>query len=133
MSAQLPDYYFRVRDNGAFVFRIDTENRQRRIEMDQIAVINQLKQIIKCLQLDPVQFDDSVCIPASVTVSIDTERRATTRKADVDEIRQCFSGCAFEQTSQIENISLRAGFEVDQPVKIAARAIVFNQKVIWTA
>jgi len=40
MSAQLPDYYFRVRDNGAFVFRIDTENRQRRIEMDQIAVVN---------------------------------------------------------------------------------------------
>ncbi len=40
MSAQLPDYYFRVRDNGAFVFRVDTQNRQRRIEMDQIAVVN---------------------------------------------------------------------------------------------
>lgn len=39
-TAELPDYYFRVRDNGAFVFRIDTENRQRRIEMDQIAVLN---------------------------------------------------------------------------------------------
>jgi len=40
MSGQLPDYYFRVRENGALVFRIDTENRQRRIEMDQIAAIN---------------------------------------------------------------------------------------------
>jgi hypothetical protein len=40
MNAELPDYYFRVRDNGAFVFRVDTENRQRRIEMDQIAVVN---------------------------------------------------------------------------------------------
>lgn len=40
MTAELPDYYFRVRDNGAFVFRVDTENRQRRIEMEQIAVIN---------------------------------------------------------------------------------------------
>ena len=40
MAGELPDYYFRVRDNGAAVFRIDTENRQRRIEMDQIAVIN---------------------------------------------------------------------------------------------
>lgn len=39
-TAELPDYYFRVRDNGAFVFRVDTENRQRRIEMDQIAVVN---------------------------------------------------------------------------------------------
>jgi len=36
----LPEYYFRVRENGAFVFRVDTENRQRRIEMDQIAVVN---------------------------------------------------------------------------------------------
>ena len=40
MSGELPDYYFRVRENGAFVFRVDTENRQRRIEMDQIAVVN---------------------------------------------------------------------------------------------
>jgi hypothetical protein len=29
-----------VRENGALVFRVDTENRQRRIEMDQIAAIN---------------------------------------------------------------------------------------------
>ncbi len=40
MSAELPEYYFRVRENGAAVFRVDTENRQRRIEMDQIAVVN---------------------------------------------------------------------------------------------
>lgn len=40
MSGDLPDYYFRVRENGALVFRVDTENRQRRIEMDQIAAIN---------------------------------------------------------------------------------------------
>ena len=36
----LPDYYFRIRENGAQVFRVDTENRQRRIEMDQIAAVN---------------------------------------------------------------------------------------------
>lgn len=40
MTTELPEYYFRVRENGAAVFKIDTENRQRRIEMDQIAVIN---------------------------------------------------------------------------------------------
>ncbi|MEM8981010.1 MAG: hypothetical protein AAGD04_16125 [Pseudomonadota bacterium] len=40
MSVSLPEYYFRVRENGAVVFRLDTENRMRRIEMDQIAVIN---------------------------------------------------------------------------------------------
>ncbi|MEP6066352.1 MAG: hypothetical protein ABJ246_10980 [Paracoccaceae bacterium] len=40
MAGELPEYYFRVRENGAAVFRIDTENRQRRIEMDHIATIN---------------------------------------------------------------------------------------------
>jgi hypothetical protein len=40
MGADLPEYYFRVRENGATVFRVDTENRQRRIEMDQIATVN---------------------------------------------------------------------------------------------
>lgn len=40
MAGDLPDYYFRVRENGALVFRIETENRQRRIEMDQIATLN---------------------------------------------------------------------------------------------
>ena len=40
MTGELPDYYFRVRANGALVYRVDTENRQRRIEMDQIATIN---------------------------------------------------------------------------------------------
>ncbi len=40
MAGDLPDYYFRIRDNGATVFRVDTENRQRRIDMDQIATVN---------------------------------------------------------------------------------------------
>lgn len=37
---EMPEYYFRVRENGAMVFRVDTENRMRRIEMTQIAVVN---------------------------------------------------------------------------------------------
>lgn len=36
----LPEYYFRIRENGAVVFRVDAENRMRRIEMEQIAVAN---------------------------------------------------------------------------------------------
>ncbi len=47
MSSDLPEYYFRVRENGAFVFRVDTENRQRRIDMDQIAVVNIRKGEVK--------------------------------------------------------------------------------------
>ena len=40
MAGDLPDYYFRIRENGAAVFRVDTENRQRRIDMEQIATVN---------------------------------------------------------------------------------------------
>ena len=47
MSGELPNYYFRVRENGAAVFPVDTENRQRRIEMDQIAIINMRNGEIK--------------------------------------------------------------------------------------
>ena len=40
MAGDLPDYYFRIRENGAAVFRVDTENRQRRIDMEEIAMVN---------------------------------------------------------------------------------------------
>jgi hypothetical protein len=40
MASDLPPYYFRTRENGAFVFRVEPEGRMRRIEMDQIAVVN---------------------------------------------------------------------------------------------
>ncbi|MFK7868580.1 MAG: hypothetical protein AB8B58_04995 [Roseobacter sp.] len=36
----IPEYFFRIRENGATVFRVDTENRHRRIEMLPIAVAN---------------------------------------------------------------------------------------------
>jgi hypothetical protein len=36
----LPEFYFRIRENGAAVFRVSTDNRQRRIEMTEIAVVN---------------------------------------------------------------------------------------------
>jgi hypothetical protein len=36
----LPDYYFRIRENGAAVYRLGLDPRDQRIEMDQIAVVN---------------------------------------------------------------------------------------------
>ncbi|SDE45287.1 hypothetical protein [Limimaricola pyoseonensis] len=36
----LPGYYFRIRENGALMFRLGEENRQRRVEMEQIAALN---------------------------------------------------------------------------------------------
>lgn len=40
MSGNLPEFYFRIRENGAVVFRVDTENRQRRIDLEEIATVN---------------------------------------------------------------------------------------------
>ena len=37
---ELPEYYFRVRETGAVVFHISTNNKHRRIEMDEIATVN---------------------------------------------------------------------------------------------
>jgi len=37
--ADLPDYYFRVRENGALVFRVEANGRSGRIEMDPIASV----------------------------------------------------------------------------------------------
>jgi len=36
----LPPYYFRIRENGAAVYAVDTEDRLSRLEMRQIAIVN---------------------------------------------------------------------------------------------
>ncbi|MCJ8139922.1 hypothetical protein [Falsirhodobacter halotolerans] len=43
MPARLPSLYFRIRDTGASVFRIDTEHRHQRLEMEHLANINMAK------------------------------------------------------------------------------------------
>lgn len=40
MTEELPQYYFRARDNGALVFRLDSANRERRLDLVQIAAVN---------------------------------------------------------------------------------------------
>ena len=40
MADDLPEHYFRIRDNGAVVFRVDTENRTRRIDLVELATVN---------------------------------------------------------------------------------------------
>ncbi|MEL6645784.1 MAG: hypothetical protein AAFQ79_17770 [Pseudomonadota bacterium] len=47
MSIDLPDYYFRIRENGAAVYRVTTDARDRRLEMDQIAVVNIRRREVK--------------------------------------------------------------------------------------
>lgn len=36
----LPPYHFRIRENGAAVYAVEAENRMKRLEMRQIAVVN---------------------------------------------------------------------------------------------
>jgi hypothetical protein len=81
MGAELPDYYFRVRDNGAFVFRVDTENRQRRIDMDQIAVVNIKNGEIKPHGGRSLSEDDVAAIQDWMQ-----ERIALLAQRDIDDI-----------------------------------------------
>lgn len=81
MSSDLPDYYFRVRENGAVVFRVDTENRQRRIEMDQIAVVNIKNGDVKPHGDTKLTKEDKAEINAWMA-----ERRALLEQRTVDDI-----------------------------------------------
>ena len=47
MTFTLPKYFFRYRKNGAIVFRIGSDNRQQRIDMEPIAKINLRKNTVE--------------------------------------------------------------------------------------
>ena len=83
MGAELPDYYFRIRENGAAVFRVDTENRQRRIEMEQIATVNTRNGEIK-------PHGDRVLTEADLTTIKDwlLRRIALLSRRDIDDIHR---------------------------------------------
>ncbi len=83
MSSDLPEYYFRVRENGALVFRLDTGNRHRRLDMDQIAVVN-----VKNGEIKP--HGDRILSESDLTEIrrwID-QRRAVLAARDLDDIRR---------------------------------------------
>lgn len=83
MSGALPEYYFRVRENGAIVFRVDTENRQRRIEMNQIAVINIRNGEIKPHSDTQLSDEDLTTIKNWMD-----ERSALLAQRDIDDIHR---------------------------------------------
>ncbi|HKL06936.1 MAG TPA: hypothetical protein VJ929_14105 [Roseovarius sp.] len=83
MAGDLPDYYFRVRENGAFVFRVDTENRQRRIDMNQIAVVNTRNGQIKPHGDRELSDDDMQIIKEWME-----ERRELQAARDIDDIHR---------------------------------------------
>ena len=81
MAVKLPKYYFRVRENGATAFLVDTENRQRRIEMEQIAVINVKNGDVKAHAGRALTDEDRAAIDVWLS-----ERQALLAMRDVDDI-----------------------------------------------
>lgn len=83
MAGDLPEYYFRIRENGASVFRVDTENRQRRIEMDQIANVNVNNGQIRAQ-------GDRVLTERDMAVIRDwlAQRQALLARRDIDDIHR---------------------------------------------
>jgi len=81
MAGELPEFYFRVRENGATVFRVNTENRQRRIEMSEIAVVN-----IKNGQVRPHGDHELTEDELAVISDWASERIAVVATRDMDDI-----------------------------------------------
>jgi hypothetical protein len=81
MVDDLPNYYFRIRDNGAAVFRVDTENRQRRIDLEEIAIVNVKNGSIKPHGERALTAEDTEAIKAWLA-----ERTTLLAQRDIDDI-----------------------------------------------
>ena len=81
MTDSLPPYYFRIRENGASVCRVDTENRQRRIELEEIAMVNVRNGNIRPHGERELTEEDLAAITAWLA-----ERRALLETRETDDI-----------------------------------------------
>jgi hypothetical protein len=77
----LPDYFFRIRENGAAVYRLGTDPRDQRIEMDQIAVVNTRNGEVKAHGARDLSEADRAAIADWLAA-----RRATLARREADEI-----------------------------------------------
>ncbi|GIT93062.1 hypothetical protein JANAI62_35200 [Jannaschia pagri] len=83
MSAALPPYFFRVKDNGALVFRVDTANRQRRLTLEQIATVNVNNGQVKPQGDRTLTSDDEAAIARWME-----KRRADLARRTLDDIQR---------------------------------------------
>ena len=83
MAGALPEFFFRTRDNGALVFRVDSENRQRRIEMTQIAVVNLGKGEVRAHGEHQLTPEELTAIGAWIE-----ERKALLARRGLDEMQR---------------------------------------------
>lgn len=80
---ELPEYFFRTRENGAFVFRVENDARQRRLDMDQIAVVNIRNGEVKPHGDRVLSVGDKAAIAEWMR-----DRRAVLAARDIDEIHR---------------------------------------------
>ncbi len=83
MLPELPEYFFRIRENGAQVFRVDTENRQQRIEMDPIAIVNIRNGEVRPQGDRVLSAEDMAAINDWIE-----DRRAMLARRDIDDIHR---------------------------------------------
>jgi hypothetical protein len=83
MAVDLPELYYRIKDNGAAVFRVDPENRQKRIELDQIANVNIRNGEVKVQGKAEVSDAEMTAMRGWVT-----ERQAIQATRDLDDIHR---------------------------------------------
>ncbi|MDW4499667.1 hypothetical protein R5H30_16860 [Sulfitobacter sp. D35] len=79
----LPEYYFRTRENGATVFRVGTQARDQRIELTQIAVVNIRNGEIRPHGGSELSEADQAAIRGWMS-----ERRATLDRRETDDIQR---------------------------------------------
>lgn len=75
--SDLPEYYFRIRENGAAVFRVDSNNSHHRIEMEQIAVINTNRGDYKTHGESPLTAADVAAIEGWLAARMDLLEQRT--------------------------------------------------------
>ena len=81
MNTPLPKYFFRIRENGAVLFKTPGENRQNRAEMHQIAAINMRSDTVKPLG-DTVLTDEETKWIADWM----RERKTVLEEREIDDI-----------------------------------------------
>jgi hypothetical protein len=81
MDTSLPRYFFRIRENGATLFKMPEQNRQNRLEMHQIAVINIRNETVKP-QGDTVLTDEET----KLITDWMQERKTVLEEREIDDI-----------------------------------------------
>ena len=81
MDTSLPRYFFRIRENGATLFKTPEQNWQNRLEMHQIAVINIRNETVKP-QGDTVLTDEET----KLITDWMQERKTVLEEREIDDI-----------------------------------------------